>query len=223
MVWARKPRQTQTPREAWEAAHPARENSLSEFFLMSYFLFYPPLALPADILSCNSPVRRWAMEAKDAERKRVCLCIKRGCWEDLRDDTGSSMCLFLMMVVTMMIMMMVTMMITCFFLCVSLFLLPPFWFRRWAASLTGANFFFYFVAHTSMTWRGGKTFFFFLFSPPSVNFLPQLLVEASAYPQIIKHLRGYSPLSWNPTENDVPCYEWPRKWGRLFSHVCLLT
>lgn len=152
MVWTRKPRQTQTPREAWEAAHPAWENSLSEFFLMSYFLFYPPLALPADILSCNSPVRRRAMVAKDGERKRVCLCIKRGCWEDLRDYTGSSMCLFLMMVVTMMM--------TCFFLFVSLFLLPPFWFRRWAASLTGANFFF-FISLDTLPWHegAGRPFF----------------------------------------------------------------
>lgn len=93
MLWVRKPRQNQTPREAWEAAHPVRENSLNEFFLMFYFLFYPPLALPADILSCNSPVNceRWNggwREKKSLSRHQ------KGCWKDLRNYTGSSMPFF---------------------------------------------------------------------------------------------------------------------------------
>lgn len=154
---------------------------------MSYFLFYPPLALPADILSCNSPVTWRAMEAEDIERNRVCLGIKRASWEDLGEYTGSSMCLcFLMMMMT-----------RCFAnLAVCL---AHFSFHRSCSTMrqrlsSEPDFFVLSDTFPGMSWRARPFFFCFLFLVlPSVNFLPQLLVEASAYPQIIKHLRGYSP------------------------------
>lgn len=130
---------------------------------MSYFLFYPPLALPADILSCNSPVTWRAMEAEDIERNRVCLGIKRASWEDLGEYTGSSMCLF-------------------FDDDDSLFcelggvfsplLFPPFLFHHEAASLIGARLFCS-VGHTSWHELVGKTFFFcfLFFSPPKCELL----------------------------------------------------
>lgn len=156
---------------------------------MSYFLFYPPLALPADILSCNSPVTWRAMEAEDIERNRVCLGIKRASWEDLGEYTGSSMCLlFLMMMMT-----------RCF--ANSAVCLAHFSFHRSCSTMrqrlsSEPNFFVLSDTLPGMRWRARPFFFvsFFLVLP-SVNFLPQLLVEASAYPQIIKHLRGYSPSS----------------------------
>lgn len=154
---------------------------------MSYFLFYPPLALPADILSCNSPVTWRAMEAEDIERNRVCLGIKRASWKDLGEYTGSSMCLF-------------------FdddddddsLFCelggvFSPLLFPPFLFHHEAASLIGARLFVLSDTLPGMSWRARPFFLFPFLVLPSVNFLPQLLGEASAYPQIIKHLRGYSP------------------------------
>lgn len=213
-VWAQRLRQNQTPREAREAVNAAREKSLNEFFLMSYFLFYPPLAVPADILSCNSPVTWRAMEMEDIERNSVSaskellgrtwgntLALPCAFFDDGDDDS-----LFCELSGAF-----------------SLLLFPPFWFHHETASLIRGWLFVLSDTLFGIGWRARPFFLLFPFLVlPSVIFLPQLLVEACAYPQIIKHLRGYSPSCWNPTENDVPCYERPRKWSRLFSPVCLL-